>query len=60
MNRLNTDVTVSAAPEEFSVDAGPPPSAYPLYVDNLIYLPFARHLADGEVGEEEEETAKAA
>jgi hypothetical protein len=52
MNRLNSEVSIST-PEV-------PESAYPLYVENRIYLPFARHLATEDEEVEEEESGKAA
>jgi len=52
MNRLNSEVSIS--PED------PPESAYPLYVENVIYLPFARHLAEEGEDQEEPELGKAA
>lgn len=52
MNRLNSEVSFS--PED------PPESAYPLYVENVIYLPFAKHLAEEDADQEESELDKAA
>ncbi|RYG25257.1 hypothetical protein EON82_07770 [bacterium] len=68
MNRLNTEVSVSAAAETPPANVAPPAnlapeaSAYPLYVDNLIYLPFARHLAEDDLAaaDSSEELHKAA
>ena len=60
MNRLKSKVNVAAAEGSPPFEHAPEPSAYPLYVDNLIYLPFARHLAEEDMDGGTEELSKAA